>query len=578
MFTKTNAHRLFTTPVFLAGLTAGLFACSTPDDAEDGQDDFSEPGDDEGGSGGPEGGSGAAGTGGGGGGAGFGAGGGSAGGTAGGGTGGSEIGAGGMAGIGLGGSGGVPNIGGTGGSTGGAAGGTAGTGGTGGGPPGSKLNVLFVVFDDLNRRISPYGDPIAKTPHLAKFAERAVLFRRAYAQYPVCGPSRISFLSGLRPEQTKVLGNREDPREVLPNHVYLPQHFKNQGYFSARVGKVYEIGKDDPKSWNVSLEGTPGSGVVYQNEEPQKLKLTVLQSRNHGDLIPVGENGQTHVLSDPDEKTADGLIAKAGVGLIDTATKGSKPFFIAVGFRRPHLPWAAPKKYFDMYPLESLPNPPSTYGAWTRGNPNQVMPPTRYKQSLQAYYAALSFADAQFGKLLAAMDAKDLWKNTIVVVMGDHGYHLGTRKWWGKNTPFDEANAAPLLIAAPGVASGATKEVVEFVDIYPTLVDLAGLPPKTGLSGRSLVNVLKAPGTHSGGTAVSLLTTVPNSDVVYTRAWNAMGMRLIEFLETSGRRLELYDVESDPDELTNLATSPSHQAVRNQMDAALQAHKAKFPN
>lgn len=434
-------------------------------------------------------------------------------------------------------------------------------------------NVLFVVFDDLNRHIPPYGNRLVKAPNLERFAMRAMRFDRAYAQYPLCAPSRTSFLSGRRPEQTRIFGNSTPPRETLGEEaIFLPQYFRQNGYFSARVGKIFHIGLDDPRSWDVTEEGTPGNKVIYQPQEPEKLGIEahIIEHGDHEGLAE-GESGSRYVVDLPDEALIDNMIARRGVELLEAAKGGDKPFFVALGFRRPHLPWLAPKRYFDLYPPGTLPQPEPTPVRW-RGVPatQGPMPAQAYEQSLRAYYAAISFADAQFGLLLDAMDRLGLWDDTIVVVLGDHGYHLNTRMWWGKGTPYEDDSAAPLLVAVPR-AKPATScaRPVEFLDLYPTLVDLAGLPPAPDVVGRSFKRLLENP-TDTTWKDRSV-TVIGRGAHYHGRAVTIGSMRLIEYDE--GRQgAELYDLSTDPGELHDLARDPRHAEALRRLQQAARAY------
>jgi iduronate 2-sulfatase len=457
------------------------------------------------------------------------------------------------------------------------------------------LNILIVIFDDLNREIGPYGNRGVKTPNLDRFAKRALRFDKAYVQYPLCSPSRVSLLSGLRPEETGIYDNETKTRTHLRDAVLLPELFKQHGYHTSRVGKVFHIGKDDPQSWNVSEEGTPENRVIYQPQEPDKLNQRsrfVENSRNYDpghikkqtDGMIGGEGAAWASTGTSDDETIDGMTAKRAVGWLATR-RDAQPFFMTVGFRRPHLPWIAPKTYYDLYPPDSVAVPAEVPLDLPGQSPEVVaVSPTEHRERLRAYYAAISFADAQFGRVLDELDRQQRWGDTVVVVLGDHGYHLGSRKHWGKGTPYDDASAAPLLIAAPGLVAGATGQVTEFVDLYPTLTDLAGLTASPSLAGKSLAGIL-------GGATMrprhTNLTTSSRGDLAFTvtgasrdgfsaHAVTDGRFRLIEWHRPVGLR-ELYDMEADPGERSNVVSDPRFASVLETLGRALVNYRARYP-
>jgi uncharacterized sulfatase len=293
----------------------------------------------------------------------------------------------------------------------------------------SRPNVLFIIADDLNRSLPCYGQSIVKTPNVDRLAARGVRFDRAYCQYPVCSPSRVSFLSGRRPEQTRMFGNEVASRTPsLENAVFLPEHFKQQGYFTARFGKVFHIGRDVPECWDVTEEGTLDGKVIYQPQEPEKLGLggsIVKEDRLDGDT---GEGGHWYRLDDVEEKLIDPNTARRVSLLIERSVKGGTPFFVACGFRRPHLPWMVPGAFFSLYEPDGLPPPLTGDVPRPAGDPKiAAAADASRRDALRAYFACISFMDRQLGRVLDTMDRLDLWDDTIVVMIGDNGYHLGTR-------------------------------------------------------------------------------------------------------------------------------------------------------
>jgi uncharacterized sulfatase len=442
--------------------------------------------------------------------------------------------------------------------------------------PSPRPNVLFIIVDDLNRSLPCYGQPAVKTPNVDRLAARAVRFDRAYCQYPVCSPSRVSFLSGRRPEQTRMFGNEDGSRTPsLQDAVFLPEYFRRQGYFTARVGKVFHIGRDVPECWDVTEEGTPGNKLIYQPQEPEKLGLAdsiSAEDRLDGDT---GEGGHWYKLKTVEDKLIDPNTARRVSELIEQGARQGKPFFVACGFRRPHLPWMAPNDLFELYTSETLPLPIRGDVPRPGGDPQKpAASDDSRRASLHAYFACISFMDRQLGRVLDTMDRLKLWDKTIVVMLGDNGYHLGTRGgYWGKGTPYEDSCGVPLLIAAPGKARATgCQRVVEYVDFYPTLVDLCGLPPCHGLEGRSLRPLLDDPATPWEHAAFSV-NARNNQPVIL--AVSTERFRYIEYADVR-KPPELYDIQADPREWTNLAAKPEHAETLVKMKKQAEAHRQKF--
>jgi uncharacterized sulfatase len=439
-----------------------------------------------------------------------------------------------------------------------------------------KPNVLFIIADDLNRSLPCYGQNLVKTPNVDRLAARAVRFDRAYCQYPVCSPSRVSFLSGRRPEQTRMFGNEGASRTPsLKDAVFLPEYFKQQGYFTARVGKVFHIGRDVPECWDVTEEGTPENKIIYQPQEPVKLGLTnavVAEGRLDGDT---GEGGGWLKLGVDESRLIDGRTSRRIAELLEPDARGGKPFFIACGFRRPHLPWMTPTNFYDLYTADALPLPATGSVPRPGGDPGKPAASAESRRaSLRAYFAAISFMDRQLGRVLDTMDRIKLWDNTIVVMLGDNGYHLGTRGGcWGKGTPYEESCGVPLLIAAPGKAKAAgCKRVVEYVDFYPTLVDLCGLPARRDLEGRSLRPLLDDPAAPWDHAAFSVNA---RNDQPVNLAVSTEQFRYIEYADAR-KPAELYDIQADPREWTNLAGKPEHADTLAKLKKLAAEHRQKF--
>ncbi len=379
---------------------------------------------------------------------------------------------------------------------------------------GARPNVLFIAVDDLRPELGTYGVKAVQSPNLDRLAATGVRFDRAYCQYAICGPTRTSLLTGLRPDTLKIQEIDTFFRDTVPDVVTLPQHFKQHGYESVYVGKVFH-GRmtDDAHSWTRHV-ALPGDGGSYQLPE----SLAIVRERRAAALAKYGKSaylggvtsGPAWEAADaPDSNYIDGRVADGAIGAL-RELKG-KPFFLGVGFHKPHLPFVAPKKYFDLYdpatlPLTDLPQPPtgaptiarhSSFELRTRTGVPQDGPidEATSRQLLRAYYACVSFIDAQIGRVLAELDALGLRENTIIVVWGDHGWHLGEYGIWGKATDYEVATRVPLIVCAPqGTARGqGSRALVEFVDIYPSLCELAGLPPPPHLAGRSFVPLLARP-------------------------------------------------------------------------------------
>jgi uncharacterized sulfatase len=440
-----------------------------------------------------------------------------------------------------------------------------------------RPNVLLIIADDLTKTLPCYGYPLAQAPNVARLAARAVRFDRAYCQYPLCLPSRASFLSGLRPERTGRLGNegaaRRNPR--LGSTLFLPQHFKANGYFTARLGKVFHLGADVPECWDVTEEGTPGQEVVNTGAEPAKLGLTGYIVAHHefgrnGDATGGGEGATYSVLNGGQDRLIDVRNGRRAAELIAEHADRAQPFFLACGFRRPHQPHLAPAEFFDRYPADQMPLPAG--GGPVIPGIKRPVSADDSREALRGYLASVTFMDAQLGRVLDALDAHGLWDNTIVVLLGDHGYLLGSRGgWWGKNVLYDEAASTVLLVAAPGKTQGAgSSRVVEFIDLYPTLGDLCGLPAPAGVDGRSFAPLLAeptAPWEHAAYTVVAAQGK-PVGLAVSTERFR--------YLENADGSQELFDIQADPREWVNLAAQPTHAADLALLKDLAAGYKHKF--
>jgi uncharacterized sulfatase len=319
-----------------------------------------------------------------------------------------------------------------------------------------RPNVLLIMADDLNNDLGTYGHPIVKTPNLDRLAARGVRFDRAYTQFPLCSPSRVSLMTGLRPDTTRIYELQTDFRTILPDAVTLPQLFQRNGYAVNRVGKIYHYGNpgqigtsglDDPKSWD-SVVNPRG---IDKDEETKLTNLT--PNRGLGSALAY------YASPAPDEEHTDGKVAAETIALLEKHKE--HPFFLAAGFYRPHCPYIAPSKYFDMYPIDRIAAPKWSDAdvrdvpmpAWFTRPPNWEVSEDGVRQSIRAYYASITFLDANVGRLLDALDRLKLTDNTIVVFISDHGYLLGERGQWMKQMLFERSARAPLIVAAPGVSA-----------------------------------------------------------------------------------------------------------------------------
>jgi len=454
----------------------------------------------------------------------------------------------------------------------------------------AKPNVLFIAIDDLANALGCYGAAGAKTPHMDRLAASGVRFDRAYNQIPLCNPSRASVLTGRRPDDTQVYDLDRHFREALPDVVTLPQLFRQSGWFTARVGKIYHYdvpkgigtdGLDDKPSWQlvVNPKGRDvADEALIKNPTPQKAISAALSW--------LAADGS-------DEEQTDGMIATEAIQLIEQHR--SEPFFLGVGFFRPHTPYVAPKKYFDMHPLESIVLPeapaddradiPAPAFAHNNPTPNYGLDELTCRKSLQAYRACVSFVDAQVGRLLDALDRLKLADNTIVVLWSDHGYHLGEHQGiWQKRTLFEESARAPLIIRAPGVAGNgrACARIVEFVDIFPTLADLATLTPPASLDGRSLRPLLHDPALPWNHSAITQIIRPADDRLPAMVMGRSIRTERWHFTEWNGgaEGLELYDHDKDPNEFHNRAHLPNAEAsaLMKQLHAKFEGRATDQPH
>jgi uncharacterized sulfatase len=431
--------------------------------------------------------------------------------------------------------------------------------------PSDRPNVLFIVADDMNNHLGCYGYDV-QTPALDELARRGMRFDRAYCQDPLCNPSRVSFLSGLRPDKTGVYTLKTLTRAHLGDWTMLPEYFCKNGYFTVQVGKIYHTGDgfEDPQSWDVEIRETgkqPPAEEIVKAGEPAG---------------PGGHSIDWEWLRTPDENTPDGVVARKAVGYMEQALADNKPFFLGVGFRRPHAPFAAPQRYFDLYPVEKVkladPAPTGHYAGLLPAAINYQAPPSPMSEKDQrelvaAYYACTSFMDAQVGVLLDALERLRLWDNTIVVFIGDHGYHLGDHGgFWHKLSLFEESARVPMIVYAPGMKARGKPcaRLVELIDLYPTLVSLCDLPARSGLDGIDLSPLLDDPTRPSKPAAHTVVarTVDPNANPSQVMDYLGRSVRTERWRYTEwdgGKRgVELYDHSNDPHEWKNLANDAAY--------------------
>lgn len=440
-----------------------------------------------------------------------------------------------------------------------------------------KLNVLFIVVDDLNTRIGAMGDSLAKTPNIDRLAKRGVLFSQAYCQYAVCGPSRSSFLSGLRPETGKVFDN-SIKEKIFDTPAYrvtqLPEVFKNSGYYTARLGKVYHSAYDLPRSWNHSSEATPNNKVTYPKDEFDAVKAVADELEDLRNVVK-WEAPQWAKVTGEESSLKDYRITAETLAAMDKATQDHKNFFIAVGLNRPHLPWLAPLEYFTRFDTTTFPTQEEAFLKPANGKFDAAT----YQRVLRAYYAAASYTDAQVGKLMARMDEKSLWENTIVVLIGDNGYELGERDgFFGKGGFCAAHSRVPVIVVAPGLPQGATcNNPIELLDIYPTVAELAGMSAPPHLEGKSRMAMLRSPQTDEDSVAVTIRTTAPVNDrpgelighCIRDKRWTYV--KIVSSDKGFQSLNALYDRVADPMERVNLMDSenPEIIAVKASMESKL---------
>jgi arylsulfatase A-like enzyme len=443
----------------------------------------------------------------------------------------------------------------------------------------ARPNILFIAVDDLKPLTGWYGNETVRTPAFDRLAQDSTVFTAAYTQYPVCGPSRASLLTGLRPESNGVLDLKTRMRDIHPDILTLPQHFKNNGYITAASGKIFDPRNvdsrddDDPVSWSI----------------PYKQPLTDADSK-------LKVNYAVRAIDAPSERFIDGNINRRGIRLLREMVDDPRPFFLAVGYKKPHLPFAAPSKFFDLYDRSSFgleawqkapegsdasfilmgnnemrsyvpaPSPDGTQNEYSESG----ITPDQQRELLHGYHAAVSFIDALLDDLLKELEASGEADNTIIVLWGDHGWHLGDHGMWGKHTTMEQANRVPMMIRVPGKSGGYADTLVELMDLFPTLVELAGLEVPDNLQGKSLISVLDDTNKDLGDVAISQY----KRKGAYGYSMRTNRYRYTEWVMADGRVAyrDLYDMQEDPGETVNIAPNPENTELLQEMALLLRKH------
>lgn len=440
-----------------------------------------------------------------------------------------------------------------------------------------RLNVLMIVIDDLRTELHTYGVDAVQTPHLDALAQRGVRFNRAYCQYPVCNPSRSSFLTGKRPDEIEIYTNEVPLRRKHPELVTLPQKFRQAGYRTAGLGKIFHKGLDergaptlfrDDASFGHHFRALDRSPTIGQQGE----------GRHAGDgSIPwcrwlAAEGGDT--------AQPDGMLAEEAVRVLESIQ--DEPFFLAVGFHKPHDPFIAPSEYFEPYDTADVTLPqapddrtPLHMHALPRSYDFSIFSERDRREIKRAYHACVTFVDAQVGKITACLDRLELWDNTIVVVMGDHGYHLGEHGWWNKVTVFELGSRTPLMVWVPGAAGNGTDSdaIVELIDLYPTLIDYCGIDPPHELAGESLRPALD--GDADFGRDDAAYTQVTRGGIGMGYSVRTDRFRFTQWGRNGEGGYELYRHPDDPVEYHNLAENPAYSDEIAQLKTRL---RAGFPS
>jgi iduronate 2-sulfatase len=423
----------------------------------------------------------------------------------------------------------------------------------------ARYNVLFIISDDLtSTALSCYGNTVCQTPNIDRLALRGTRFTRAYCQGTYCGPSRASFMSGYYPHATGMLGYKS-PRPAIGDRATWSQHFKNHGYYSARVGKIYHMGvpggiekgddgADDPASWTER----------FNSQGPE------WKAPGDGESLEGNPDGTKPVMGDGDDLVhADGKTAAKACELIEAHK--DEPFWLGVGFVRPHVPFVAPRSYYKPFlPYDRIVLPEKRTDAWDdipkpginyKTSVNMKMDIRRQKKAVGGYYASVAYMDAQVGKVLDTLESVGLNDKTIVIFTSDHGYHLGEHDFWAKVSLLDESSQVPLIISVPGKAPAVCHSLTELLDLYPTLSNLCGLKVPERLQGEDISRMLDDP-THEVRDAAFSVAPMRKGFLLREDKW-----AFLQYEEDGSGGMELFDVENDPGQHTNLVEDPQHRAV-----------------
>lgn len=453
----------------------------------------------------------------------------------------------------------------------------------------AKPNVLFIAVDDLRPVLGCYGDPVAITPNIDRIAAKGTVFERAYCQEAVCSPSRISLMTGRRPDTTQVWDLKTHFREALPEVVTLPQHFKNEGYYTRSIGKIYHgSGKPakDPPSWS---------------EEPlhdvtRKPELRYALPKN---LAGKGLKRAASEAADvPDSTYVDGVVCEDALKALGDLAGNEQPFFLAVGFRKPHLPFCAPQKYWDLYDRDQIPSPVSSshpqdapeyavrswdeLQGYTDIEDESTLSPEKVQELRHGYYACVSYVDALLGRLLDRLEELELENETVICLWGDHGFHLGEQGLWTKANNYELSTRVPLIFAAPNQKAGGTRcrALVELVDLYPTLADVCGLPAPAEVEGVSFAPLLD---NSELAWKSAVFSQYPRAEKgnrheghgdIMGYAIRTVRHRYVEWRDWESGEVvarELYDEERDPEEMINQAANPEFAAVLTDLEGQLTA-------
>ena len=428
-----------------------------------------------------------------------------------------------------------------------------------------KPNILFIISDDLTATaVSSYENKACNTPNIDKLASEGIRYTRAYTQYPVCGPSRASLMSGYYPSATRTYGYVSGRENIGPERKTWSQLFKEKGYYTARVSKIFHMGvpidiengsngTDDEASWT---ERFNSQGPEWKAEGEAEL----VQGNPTGTNPRKGGNVMTIVKAEGDDLVhSDGKTAQKAIELIKKHK--NEPFFLAVGFVRPHVPFVAPKNYFEPYPYQKILLPKKVEGDWNdipkRGinyvtSINSQMSSDQEKKAVAAYYASVSYMDAQVGKVLKALKEEGLEDNTIIIFTSDHGFHLGEHSFWMKVSLHEESVRVPMIIKVPGKKPAVCNSFVELLDLYPTIAELAGIETSKHLQGISLAKTIENPNHEVRKMAFSV-SQGGKTFLLRTEKW-----AYIQYDEDAKSGIELFDMENDPKQFTNLADKPAY--------------------